>query len=180
MRAKTVLKRHHKRTRWAMMNFLRASGRLVAGLTMKKMINWGFDYALYPAALLTLGYVWGGIVMTFLAVVANFFIIKAYDWSQVDWLFIEQLKHIKEDEQVNLPTFLRWTRPILKKGDVPAFFILCWDDPVTATLYLRRGAYEYNGLSTRDWWIFATANVVGNLYWIIQVGVILEIAKRVL
>jgi hypothetical protein len=156
-------------------NILLSGGRFATGIAMKKVLEAAFDYALYPAVLIWLGYVVGGIVMTSAAVALNFLIIRAYDWSKTDWLFIEKLKQLREEDSVELPGLLRWTVPLLKKGDVPAFFVLCLDDPVTATLYLRKGAYSYNGLTTRrDWSIFAAANLVSNLYWIVGLGAIIE------
>lgn len=162
-------------------NILLAGGRFATGFAMKKVLEVAFDYALYPAVLIWLGYVTGGVVMTFAAIVLNFFIIRAYDWSKTDWLFIEKLKHIREDDSAELPKLLRWTKPLLKRGDIPAFFVLCFDDPVTATLYLRKGAYVYNGLNTRrDWSIFAAANLVSNLYWIVGLGAIIEGFRAIL
>jgi hypothetical protein len=149
-------------------------GRFALGLAMKKFLELGFDYALYPAALVWLGYFWGGLIMTCAAVLINILIIRAYDWAETDWLFIEKLKHVRENDNIELPRLIRWLKPLLSKGDVPAFFVLCLDDPVTATLYLRKGAYQYNGLSARDWKIFAAANVVGNLYWIIGLAGVIE------
>ena len=160
-------------------HILLGGGRFATGMAMKKGLEIAFDYALYPAVLIWLGYIWGGITMTALAVVLNLLIIRAYDWAKVDWLFIEKLKYIREDDSLELPWLLRWFRPLLKKGDIPAFFILSLDDPVTATLYLRKGAFKYNGLTRRDWNIFIAANLVSNLYWILGIAAMIESIKLI-
>jgi hypothetical protein len=50
-------------------------------------------------------------------------------------------------------------------ANVLIFLALCADDPVTVTLYFRKG--EYSGMERRDWVIFILATIVSNLYWII-------------
>lgn len=145
---------------------------LTAGLFLKRAVNYPFDYVLYPLMLLWLGYLWGGLVMILLATVLNLLIIWAYDWSKTDWLLIETLKEVRHGDSEN-----RWqkiVRALLRKGDIPAFFVLSLDDPVTTMLYLRHGVREYNGMSARDWWIFVASTVVSNLYWILGIAVVLE------
>ena len=145
---------------------LLGGGRFASGIVMKKSMEFAFDYVLYPAALIWLGYIWGSILMTAAAVILNYLIIRAYDWAKVDWLFIEEVKKIRDGEDVKLTGILKWLKPLLKKGDVVAFFALCADDPVTAVLYLRKGSHLYDGLDQREWRIFWAANLVSNLYWI--------------
>lgn len=158
--------------------FLLGGGRLFTGLAMKKLMEWAFDYVLYPFTLAYVGYLWGSIIMIALAVIVNYLIIRAYDWAEVDWLFIEEIKRIRDGEDVQLTGILKWFKPLLKKGDVVAFFVLCADDPVTATLYLRKGSHLYNGLNSREWFIFWAANVVSNLYWIGAIILTLESFKH--
>lgn len=157
---------------------LLGGGRFASGIAMKKTMEFVFDYVLYPFTLAWLGYLWGGIIMTAAAIILNILIIRAYDWAKVDWLFIEEIKSIRDNgEHVRLPRGLNWLKPVLRKGDVPAFFVLCLDDPVTATLYLRKGSHLYNGLNRREWLIFWAANIVSNLYWIIGIAAVFETAK---
>lgn len=160
-------------------HILLKGGRFVTGVAMKKFVNTLFDYLLYPVVLSWLGYIWGGVALTALAFGLNLLIIRAYDWAKVDWFFIEDIKKIRDGEDIQLPGFLNWLKPILRKGDVAAFFVLCFDDPITATLYLRKGSHLYNGFSRREWHIFTAANVVANLYWILGWSVVLESVKRI-
>lgn len=143
---------------------------------MKKSIDYGFDYALYPFALIYLGYFWGGVVMTIASVFLNLAVIRAYDWSKRDWLMLETLKELKhKSDDQGVSGYVGW---VLRKGDVPAFFILSWiDDPITVTLYLRHGANQFNGMSRRDWIIFGAATVVSNLFWILSVVSVIEIVR---
>jgi len=158
---------------------LLVGGRFATGLTIKKLLELAFDYGLYPFVLAWLGYVWGGLVMTVAAVIINILIIRVYDLTKVDWLLIEEVKAIREGKNVEgeLPKLFKWLSPFLRKGDVIAFFVLCIDDPVTATLYLRKGSHAYNGLDRNEWIIFACANVVSNLYWIIGIAAVFESIK---
>jgi hypothetical protein len=68
----------------------------------------------------------------------------------------------------------------LRKGYVPAFFILSWiEDAIVVTLYLRHGVNQFNGLSRRDWMIFWASTVVSNLFWILSVVSVLELIRLV-
>ena len=147
-----------------------------AGVAIKKSLDYGFDYGLYPVALIYFGYIWGGIIMTIASVFLNLAVIRAYDWSKRDWLMLEtlkELKHKSQDEGVG--GFLGW---VLRKGDVPAFFILSWiEDAIVVTLYLRHGVNQFNGLSRRDWMIFWSSTVVSNLFWILSVVSVIEMIR---
>jgi hypothetical protein len=147
-----------------------------AGVAIKKTLDYGFDYGLYPVALIYFGYLWGGVIMTIASVFLNLAVIRAYDWSQRDWLMLEtlkELKHKSQDEGVG--GFVGW---VLRKGDAPAFFILSWiEDAIVVTLYLRHGFNQFNGLSRRDWMIFWASTVVSNLFWILSVVSVIEIIR---
>lgn len=148
------------------------------GVLIRWVVNHWFDYLLYPVVLAWLGSVWGGIALIVLAGVINIGLIRAYDWSKTDWLLIEKIKHLGEqiesEEDVGLP---KWLVKILKhtrKRPVLTFFALCVDDPVTVALYFRKGSYQFNGMSRRDWYIFLAANVVSNFYWIVGWSAIIK------
>lgn len=163
-----------------MARVLKRGTTLAAGLVMKRVFNYPFDYVLYPFVMWRLGYVWGGLVMTFLSVFINLLIIATYDWSKTDWLLIESFKSFREGKSEGKWKRFVFVSKILRKGDVPAFFILCLDDPITATLYLRHGVYQYNGMSRRDWKVFVAASIVANLYWIIGLAAVIEIVRRLM
>lgn len=154
-------------------SFLKRALTLCAGLAMKRAINYPFDLLLYPAMMIWLGNLSGGVVMTILSVILNLIVISAYDWSKTDWLAIETLKELKETEDLGF--WKRLVHKLLQKSDIVAFLVLCFDDPITTTLYLRHGAHQYNGMSRRDWNIFLLATVVANVYWIIGLSTIIEL-----
>lgn len=161
-----------------MNNLAKDTATLSAGLFMRAVINHGFDYVLYPVVLLWLGNTIGGIVLTILAVIINIAIIKAYDWSKTDWLLIEKLKDLRDrDDHSGWKAHLF---SIIRKNKVAMFFILCIDDPVTVTLYFRKGSYQYNGMTKSDWGIFILSNIVSNFYWIVGWVLIIELVKKVL
>ncbi len=149
---------------------------LGAGLAMKRFINYPFDLVLYPAMMIWLGYIWGGFVMTLLSVFLNLLIIKGYDWSKTDWLLIETLKGIREEPSAGKSK--QFLGKFLQKSNVLAFFVLCFDDPITVTLYLRHGSYQYNGMSRHDWKMFFSATVIANLYWIVGWAAVIETVRR--
>lgn len=147
-------------------------------MAIKKSLDYGFDYLLYPLALWWFGYVWGGIIMTAASVVLNLTVIRAYDWSRRDWLMLETVKLARDDADfLSKRPFVAW---IARKGDIPAFIILSWiEDPIVVTLYLRQGAHQFNGLSRRDWLIFWASTLVSNLFWILSLVSIFEIVEAV-
>ena len=147
-----------------------------AGLLIKKSSDYAFDYLLYPAALIALGYLWGGIVMTIASVFLNLLVIRAYDWAKRDFLLLETLKQLRTSASTH------WGKRLLAKalsrGDVVAFFVLSWfEDPIVVTLYLRKGFAKFDGLSRRDWAIFWASTLVSNLLWIGSLVSLIEVYR---
>ncbi len=147
-----------------------------AGLLIKKSTDYTFDYLLYPAALLFLGYLWGGIAMTIASVVLNLLVIRAYDWAKRDFLLLETLKEIRASDGSHRGK--RLLAKALSKGDVAAFLVLSWfEDPIVVTLYLRKGSGKFDGLSRRDWANFWASTLVSNLMWIGSLVSLIEISR---
>lgn len=145
-------------------------------IASKKGIDYGFDYVLYPAALLYLGYWWGGITMTLASVILNIGLIKIYDWTRRDLLMIERLKDLHSKTLGSRQgSFLS---KVLQGSNIVAFFVLSIvEDPAIVTLYLRRGSHHYNSLSQSDWLVFVGSTVVANLSWILSIGTLYEAFK---
>lgn len=150
-----------------------------AGVAIKKSLDYGFDYLLYPIALLWLGYLWGGVLMTAASVVLNLATIRAYDWSRRDWLLIETVKQLRDKpDGTSARPFVNW---IARKGDLPAFFILSWvEDPIVVTLYLRHGTHRFDGLDRRSWKIFWASTFTSNLLWILSLASVIEVIRRLI
>lgn len=137
---------------------------LVTGITAFSLLNYTFDYALYPFVIYNLGIIKGGLFMTLLASVANILCLKFYDWSKRDWLGIEALKGVKEYKGKS--RLVRFMSRMLKNGDTLALlFLSIKEDAFITMIYLRHGSHQYNGMSGRDWRIFLASLAVANIYW---------------
>ena len=137
---------------------------LTTGITVFKLSNNAFDYALYPFVIYKLGIIKGGLFMTFLAFLTNILCMKFYDWSKRDWLGIEALKGMKVYEGKN--RLVKFLSGMLKKSDTAAFlFFSIKEDAFVTMVYLRHGSYQYNGMSARDWRILLASLAVANIYW---------------
>lgn len=144
------------------------------GLVLRNAIDYPFDYVVYPIVLAWLGSVKGGIVLLILGVFINVLIIRAYDWSKTDWFLIEKLKSLQEDSQQTI--FIRLLK-FFRRSPIFTFLVLCLDDPVTVTLYFRKGNHMYNGMTAYDWKIFILANIISNLYWIVGWSLVIEFVQ---
>lgn len=142
--------------------FANRGGELSIGLAAKYLSDRAFDYLLYPFVIFKFGILKGGIVMTFLAFIANIMTMKFYDWSKRDWLGIEAIKGLKTYNGNKI--IGRFTSWILKRSEPVIFLFLSLRyDAFTTTAYLRRG--KFNGMSKRDWTIFMGSLLLSNLYW---------------
>jgi len=160
---------------------VKKSATIGTGLLLKRLINWPFDYLLYPFVLVALGHWWGGLLLTGLSLLYSFLTIKIYDWAKCDLLGIEAAKKVMEEWPNSQNRVKRYISTNLNKRRVRvlAFFALCFDDPVTVTLCLRGGNYQFSGLSRQDWKIFLAATLVANLYWIVGWVTVIEFFRRI-
>lgn len=172
------------------------SGKLLRWIAKekRKLAIWGlgyagnmvfvsaFDYVLYPFVIWKTGILKGSLIMTVMSFLICWVTLVLYDWARKDWLGIETIKMVKHyDGESLIGKITSW---ILKKSD-PAvlLFLSIKFDPFITTAYMRHGSAKYNGLSRRDWTIFITSLVVGNVYWTLVAftGVsIIEYANKVL
>lgn len=146
---------------------LRYRGRaseLAVGLTINKLMDWPFNYILYPYVIYTCGILRGGISMMCISLLSCMLTIRFYDWSQRDWLGIEAIKDMKHYQgKIKAGQLVGW---FLKKSEPVAFlFLTIWYDPFITMAYLRRG--KFNGMTRRDWRIFFISLFIGNGYWIL-------------
>ena len=110
-------------------------------------------------------------IMAPISAVICLFYLRLYDRAKKDLFSFESIKEIR-DTTVALGRWKRMLRHIIQWGDIPAFIVLnCFwpnGDPFMATVYLRKGAEQYNGLTRRDWNIFWASVLVGNAYWTVR------------
>src|SRR3989344_5984762 len=141
---------------------------LALGHTIDRLTIWVFDWWIYPLVIYSCGLIWGGLIMLFLSFVLCYATMKFYDWSKTDWLGIELVKSLRDNEKEGrLHSLARWA---VRKGDFFAMIILSINsDPFKVTVYMRKGAHNYNGMEKRDWMIFLGSLFLGILYWTLAV-----------
>lgn len=147
------------------------------GWTFDQATNLAFDFLLYPLVIGLWGLKIGGGIMIVLSIVTSIAVIRFYDRTKKDWLGIEAVKSVRDgDQKTKLGRAISW---LMKKGDPVALIGLSilYSEPVAITLYMRRGAYQYNGFSKRDWTIFLASVIISNVSWGIAVWGGLEAVK---
>lgn len=156
------------------MSLIKRIGVLGVGLTANALMVWPFDYLLYPFIINRYGWIEGGVIMMIASFVYCLLTFAFYDWAKQDWLGLETLK---EAQDVSDHSFLgRIVKKANKQWLVFTVFSL-QTDPFITTVYMRRGAHQYNRLSARDWKIFLGSLLLGNIFWILVCSLGLETAK---
>jgi hypothetical protein len=136
--------------------------QFAVGVGTFKLVDWGFDYLLYPFAIYALGLLWGGLVMAALSFVFCVVALRFYDWSKRDWLGIEAIKSFGSYRGSS--TFLRFLSLGIAKRNWAAVIVLSIKfDPFVTTAFMREG--QFSKLLPKDWRVFWTSWVIGNVYW---------------
>lgn len=149
-------------------------GTMALGHTFKKVEEFLFDFTLYPAMIAFFGSVIGGLIMTMLSALACYLTLLFYDWSKRDWLGLELLKEVRDGEEQS-GHLARFAQSMARKSNWLAFiFFSCYFDPFVATVYMRKGAEAYNGLTSRDWRIFWGSVAVANFWWTVMMTIAVE------
>ncbi len=148
--------------------FTKRLGVAGVGLSAAWAVGVGFDFVLYTYIIYTYGILFGGLIMIVLSFIFDYATMRFYDWSRKDWLGIETLKELKESSPESMiGRIIAW---VMKKSDPVAMVVLSINfSPFVVVTYMRHGAHQYNGLSKRDWWIFITSTIIGNVYWTLAV-----------
>lgn len=140
----------------------------LTGATTFTVINYSFDFVLYPFALYKLGVVVGFFTMMLLSFLFcwGYFII--YDYLKRDFLGIEFSKEkmssiIASEDSVGLKLLL--ARVLRKSRALLFVFLSIYFDPFVAVAFERKGNFAYNGLSARDWRLFILSLIISNGFW---------------
>ncbi|MFY7732385.1 MAG: hypothetical protein ACOVSR_02800 [Bacteroidia bacterium] len=140
----------------------------LTGATTFTVINYSFDFVLYPFALYKLGVVVGFFTMMLLSFLFcwGYFII--YDYLKRDFLGIEFSKEkmssiIASEDSVGLKLLL--VRVLRKSRALLFVFLSIYFDPFVAVAFERKGNFAYNGLSARDWRLFILSLIISNGFW---------------
>lgn len=154
-------------------------GKAAYGIT-----GFPFDYILYPLAIISYGWLFGGFLMTLGAGIICYMYLILYNKLKVDWLGIELVKEnlpndkasgfIKKIEASSwigkifwVPYSKWWLLKfwILNKGGLPAFlYLAAQHDPFYIAAFFCKGSF--GKMTKRDWKIFIAGVVVSNGYWI--------------
>jgi hypothetical protein len=141
--------------------------RWLTGAGIYTAVSWLFDYPIYGAAIWLAGPFWGGILMIALSIPLDLAAIRVYDKSGKDWLALEYLKFLQEQEGHSLGIrFFKWVTTKMPIWLQIALLSLRFD-AFFITIALRKNAYQFNGLSRRDKGIFWSSFLLGHFYWIL-------------
>ena len=153
--------------------------------------TWAFDFVLYPFAISVYGILFGGLILTLLSFIVCYAKILFYDGTKKDWLGIETLKGIEDFVPKPVPKngMGRLLIPIINSiGNISAWLMKKSDaflmvvlsvkfDPFVTVIHIRHGSHQYNGLSKRDWRVFITSLIIGNVYWTLAVYMGITLAE---
>ena len=140
----------------------------LTGATTFTIINYSFDFVLYPFALYQLGVIYGFSVMVVLSFLFCWFYFLIYDYLKRDFLGIEFSKEkmnaiITSNDSVGFKMFLV---KILRKSHLFLFvFLSIYFNPFVAIAFRRKGNFEYNGLTVHDWRMFILSVIISNGFW---------------
>ena len=138
-------------------------GIIGLGVLGNHAIDYAFNYGIYPFVMWQLGALYGAVTMTFASLVVCFACLMFYQWTKQDWLGIETLKDIPDVDSPN-----KWRRllaGLLVRGDwITLLALSIWFDPFITVIVMRHGAFQFNGLSRRDWRIFFISLLIGNAW----------------
>ncbi len=163
-------------------------GLLVVGRATKKLSEDLVDWFIYGLVVTYSTLHWGVIIGSIVSfvIMAPFtaglclIYLRLYDRSKKDWLGLETIK-LMRDGQNHGTRMGRFAYHLAKKGDFLAFIVLSiYGDAFLTTVYMRKGAHVYEGLSQRDWRIFWGSHIVTNVYWTLRWTVIVAIFAKII
>jgi hypothetical protein len=140
----------------------------LTGATTFTIINYSFDFLLYPFALYQLGVIYGFSVMVVLSFLFCWFYFLIYDYLKRDFLGIEFSKDKMNSiiTSNNSKGYKLLLVKILRKSHLFLFvFLSIYFNPFVAVAFRRKGNLEYNGLSAHDWRMFILSVIISNGFW---------------
>jgi len=149
---------------------LRDIGRFTVGFSAYSFFAFLFDYPLFGAVIWYFGAIKGSLVMLTLTLAVDLCSIRLYDWAKKDWLALEFIRsHRIYSGQNIIRRAVRWilTRTPLV---VQVVFLSLKFNAFIVTALLREQRSSFNGLSRRDWGIFALSFLTAQLYWSICIA----------
>ncbi len=142
------------------------------GYAIFELYNHIFDFTGFPASIAFLGYFWGAIAVSLLALLSNALVYYAYDHMKIDWLQAQTVQSLAEEENQNAwKKFLSWQLKDKKTakdkllGAVAFASLTLALDPVMIAVYYRESLF--GGISKRDWWMLVKATGTACVMWLL-------------
>ncbi len=152
---------------------------ITTAISLYAAVNWVIDYFLYALIIWRFGSIRGGLLLAVIMFIIDFLTVRFYDWAKTDWLAIEYAK-----EKLDSGYYGRYISSV-KSEYRHLWMVLCVVilslkfNPFITTVVMRDGTYTYNGLSRRDWAIFVSSHLIGQLYWISLISGGLAVLRQV-
>lgn len=146
----------------------------ITGISSYYVFTYLYDYFAVSFLLIYFGFIKGIIIVMILSVVIDLSTLKFYDWFRKDWLALETLKDLqyKKNFWGKLFSFVH-----NKSTFITVVVLSLTSNAFIVTAYMRKGAFQYNGLTKRDWNIFFASSLLTNLYWVFLIAGGIEIIK---
>jgi len=160
-----------------------SQGRILAigwRFILFEIFNFFFNYPLYGWVLGSQGLVRGWLIMVMLSFILCIVVFWHYDRAGIDWLFANAAREWEGETTKSSGRLRKMIVRISRSRDsykgILIFILASANlDPVIVAVHYRKS--HFSGISLRDWGILATSVIVGNLWWGIRVGIIVEILK---
>lgn len=162
----------------------RSQGKILATgwrLVLFEAFNFFFNYPLYGWVMSSQGLVQGWLIMMAVSLALCVGLFWYYDRAGVDWLFANAAR----DWEENTTQLSGWLRKIIVRisksrdtglAGIPIFVLASINlDPVIVAAHYKKS--HFDGIGLRDWGILIASVVIGNLWWGLRIGLIVEILK---
>jgi len=151
-----------------------------------------YDRVAYPAIMLALGDLRGGIIAGLGAMVICVAFLLHYEKTGSQWIASTEdvigqiIKRIRKIESYNIilkiiffipRIFMQLSLSSVAKRGVLGFIVLsCMSDPFVTLSFFKKNR---NGLTKKDWMIFMLSGLIANVYWILYTSVILVFVRAI-
>lgn len=155
------------------------------GLTLYESFNFLYDWLAYPLALAYFGLEKGALILVAGSLIQCAFMFWLYDRMRIDWLGAHALRELEAKENKNrfehaAVWLARDKHTAWEKLITPIVFIALTlpIDPLIVALHYRKK--HFHGVTMRDWGILLSAVLAANLWWLVKVGLVVEIVRAVI
>lgn len=152
------------------------------GMFLYACYNYVFDYPVYIFLTSYWGIIVGGLIAFAISLVQNVGMFWAYDRMKIDWLGAYALRELETKENKNKFERLAvwvgksdktWWERVLTF--VAFVLLLVRIDPLIVAVHFRQ--QHFNGLKMKEWVMLVAAVVIGNAWWLAQIGILVEVFK---